>query len=185
MRSSLATLAFCAASAALPALAQQPTQAPPIKPGLWVLKSTTVIDGGQPVDVSAHLKNLPPDVRKQMESAMREKGIDMGAGDGSLRVCLSREAIDQGTWQGSQSGCQVDFTSRTTASWKWRAVCAQPPSESIGEAIFHNPEAYTVNTTSKSTSASMAGTVQASIDAKWQGNDCGNLKPIQQPAPAR
>ncbi len=152
--------------------------APPLNPGLWELKNASVVDGNQPVDVSAHLKSLPPEARKQMEAAMREKGIDMGAGDGSLKVCMSRESLDQGGWQGTQAGCKTEFTSRTASSWKWRATCMQPPSETVGEALFANPESYTVKTTSKATVDGTPRTVQASINARWLGDNCGGLKPM-------
>ena len=39
-------------------------------------------------------------VRKRMEAGMKERGIDMSGGPGQMKMCLSRESLDSGQWQG-------------------------------------------------------------------------------------
>ncbi len=170
----LTLTALTASLAATAALAQTP----PIKPGLWQLQSARMGAGDQQIDVSAHMKNMPPEARKRMEEIMKQKGIDMGATDGSMKVCLSRESLDQGSWQGTQFGCKTDFKSRTASSWKWHSVCTNPPTESEGEATFPNAESYTVKSQTHMTHQGQKRTTQMTVNAKWLGADCGNLKPM-------
>jgi hypothetical protein len=170
-RSLLVCGAWAAVSSAI-------AQSPPIKPGLWQLQSAKLVAGNVPVDISAHLKNMPPEARKRMEEVMKQKGIDMGSGDGSMKVCLSRESLDQGSWQGTQFGCKTDFKTRTASAWAWHSVCTNPPSESDGEAIFASPERYTVKSTSKASFQGQPTEAQMTVNAQWVGADCGTLKPM-------
>jgi len=171
----LALLLSMLAAAISPARAQT---APPIKPGLWEIRSEREVDGQKAPDPSDQMKNLPPDVRAKVEAMMKEKGIGMGEG-GMNRVCLSRETLDQGRWQGQSDNCKTDFTSRTTSSWKWRSVCTKPDSESDGEALFTNNENYIVKTLMKTKIQGQERLTKMTIHAKWAGNNCGDIKPVQ------
>ena len=163
------------------AAAISPTQAqtaPPIKPGLWEIRSEREIDGTKAPDPNEQMKNLPPEVRAKVEAMMKEKGIGVGEG-GMNRVCLSRESLDQGQWQGQSDNCKTDFTNRSTSSWKWRSVCTKPDSESDGEALFSSNENYTVKTLMKTKVQGQDRLTRTTIHAKWAGNDCGDIKPVQ------
>ena len=152
--------------------------APPIKPGLWEIRSEREVDGKKAPDPTEQMKNLPPDVRAKVEAMMKEKGIGMGE-RGVNRVCLSRESLDQGRWQGQSDNCRTEFTSRTTTSWKWHSACTKPDSESDGEALFTSSENYTVKTDMKMKVQGQARLSRMTIHAKWTGNDCGDIKPVQ------
>lgn len=167
-------------AAALACAAQAHAQsAPPIKPGLW--RVVVENDGQKMPDMSEHLKNMPPEQRRQMEAMMKERGIDMSGGASGMKLCLNKESLDQGKWQGEQGKCKTDILSRTSTQWKWRSVCTDPKAESVGEANFADPENYTV--TSTTTMASAPGgaprTVKSTVRSKWLGADCGDLKPMQ------
>jgi hypothetical protein len=155
-------------------------QTPPIKPGLWQLQSTRAAQGGQTIDIVAQMKNLPPEARKRMEEVMKQKGMDLGAGDGSMKVCLTKESMDQGGWRGTQHGCTTDIKSRSNTSWTWKAVCTNPPSESEGEALFASPEAYTVKAQTTVMRGAQKHTMDMTVNGKWLGADCGGLKPMSQ-----
>jgi hypothetical protein len=99
-----------------------------------------------------------------------------------MKMCLSRESLDQGKWQGEQGNCKTDFTSRTSSAWKWHASCAQPPSVSDGEATFTSAESYTVKNTSTMTLQGKTTLTKMTMHAKWLGADCGDLKPMTPPA---
>jgi len=163
------------AGAIAPAQAQT---APPIKPGLWEIKSEREVDGKKAADPGEQVKNLPPEVRAKIEAMMKEKGVGMGEG-GVNRVCLSRESLDQGRWQGQSENCKTEFTSRSTSSWKWRSVCTKPDSESDGEALFANSENYTVSNRMKTKVQGQERLTRTMIFAKWVGNNCGDIKPVQ------
>jgi hypothetical protein len=169
-------LALVIATTATCALAQT---APPIKPGLWELVSEREVDGKQTADPSDELKKMQPEARKQLEAVMRKKGMEVGGGP--VKVCMSREVLDQGQWQGQQSGCKTEFTSRSATIWKWRTRCDKPQSTGEGEAVFASPEAYTVKSTMKSTIDGQARTTRSTAKGKWLGPDCGSLPPMKVP----
>lgn len=161
--------------------------APPFKPGLWQISSEHLIDGQKMPDMSAQWKNMPPEMRKQVEASMKQQGVDMSGGAGSQKMCLTRESLDEGRWRGSEGSCKTDYSSRTSSVWKWRSVCTQPPSESEGEARIESPERYTVKITTVATSRKgQKQTSQMTANAKWLGAECGDLKPMSpRPKPAK
>jgi hypothetical protein len=178
MPSRAACLALVLSTLAVAISSAQPQTAPPIKPGLWEIKSEREVDGKKAPDPTEHMKNLPADMRAKVEAMMKEKGVGMGEG-GVNRVCLSRESLDQGRWQGQADNCKTEFTSRSTSSWKWHSVCTKPESESDGEALFANSEDYTVSTNMKIKVQGQDRLTRMKITAKWAGNNCGDIKPVQ------
>ncbi len=157
--------------------------APPIKPGLWQVQSEREVNGQKAPDPMERMKDLPPEARKQMEAMMKQRGVDMGQAGGLQKICHSRESLDQGRWKDDSERCKTDITSRSATAWKWRSVCTQPDAEMEGEAVFSNPENYTVKTLMTSQRGGKPQTMRMTITAKWMGADCGDLKPMQ-PAPA-
>ena len=178
-------LTLAIASAAAP-LAVQAQNAPPIKPGVWQVQSEREIDGQKAPDPMERMKDLPPEARKQMEAMMKQRGVDMGQGaGGGQKICHTRESLDQGRWKGDGERCKTDVTSRSANAWKWRSVCTQPEFEMDGEAVFSNPENYTVKTLMNSQRQGKPQTMRMTVTAKWLGADCGELKPMQPPAASR
>lgn len=174
--------AACAALLAMAAVQAQ--DVPPIKPGLWQVKSERKIDGKAAPDPLEQVRNSPPEMRRQMEAMMRERGVDSSGGPGEMKLCLSRESLEQGRWQGDQAQCKTTITSRTANVWKWRSVCKSPQAESDGESIFHSPESYTVKSTTKLKMRGKTENHQTTLNGKWLGADCGSLpavKPQVQP----
>lgn len=157
--------------------------APPIKPGLWEVQMEHEGAGmpRQMPDMSEHLKNMPPEQRKQVEAMMKQRGVDMSAGPGRMRICLSKESMDQGKWQGDQGRCKTDVLSRSATSWKWKSVCSEPQAVSEGEASFAGPESYTVRTTTTMTQRGETRTIKSTLNSKWVAADCGDVKPVQAP----
>ena len=153
-------------------------QTPPIKPGLWQVQSEREIDGKKAPDLNEHLKSLSPEMRQRMEANMKQRGVDISGGDAGMKMCMNRESLDQGKWQGEQTNCKTEFTSRSNSLWKWHATCSQPVSVSDGEATFASTEAYTVKNTSTMTLQGKARVSKMTLNAKWLGADCGDLKPI-------
>jgi hypothetical protein len=183
MRLAFRLLISTAAAFAAAAHAQTP---PPIKPGLWQVRMQHEGAGAPAMpDMSAHLKNMPPEQRRQVEAMMKERGVDMGGGPGQMKICLSKESLDQGRWQGEQGeqgNCKTDFTQRSAKSWKWRSVCTEPKAVSEGEATFVDAEHYNVKTSM--TMAMQGGasrTMQTTMNSTWLGADCGDVKPVQAP----
>ena len=67
---------------------------------------------------------------------------------------------------------------RSNSSWKWHSVCTQPEMTIDGEAIFANPENYSVHTTTTMKRSEELKTSQRTVLAHWLGADCGDLKPF-------
>ena len=162
----------------------QAQDTPPIKPGLWEVRSERAVDGKPAPDMSRSLENLPPAVRKQVEATMRSKGVALGPG-GVHQICHTRESLDQSAWLGQQGSCTTDITSRSARSWKWRSTCKQPAMEGDGEALFAGPERYTVRSAMTMAVDGKAQTTETTVTAKWLGASCGDLKPMQPAAPVR
>ncbi len=160
---------------------------PPIKPGLWEITATSQqLDGQAMPDMGAQMaeqmKNLPPEMRKQIEAQMKAKGVQMSptqAGGTRVRSCVSKESLDHNRWQGTQGDCTNQITSRSGNTWKWKVSCTKPPSQGEGTTVFVSPEAYTNDM--RMTMPQPQGKPQVMTmkhSAKWVSSDCGGLKPI-------
>jgi threonine synthase len=167
--SSLAALAVAA-----PALVA--AQSPPVKPGLWEVRSERQ-DGKQTASSAEAMKNLTPETRAKVEAMMKQQGVAIGSG-GANRVCLSKESLDAGRWQGS-ANCKTEFGSRSASGWKWHSVCPQTDTTIDGEAVFADAENYTVRTATTRTFRGDTKVTRTTLQAKWLGSDCGDLKPFE------
>ncbi|RZI83906.1 MAG: DUF3617 domain-containing protein [Rubrivivax sp.] len=171
---------LCCASLAGAATAQAQT-APPIKPGLWLVRSERAIDGQKAAPMGAEFDKLPPEVRQKMAAMMKQRGVDMSGGSGGIKLCLSKESLDQNQWMGEKSGphaCKTEFTSRTRTRWAWHSSCADPKSETDGEALFTSPESYTIKVANTMTMNGETRTTNMSNTSTWVGSNCGDLQPI-------
>ena len=162
------------AAALLPAIAG--AQSPPIKPGLWEVKSDRGGDGAKRAQSLERMKNMPPEARAKFDAMMKERGMSMDA-DGNSRVCLSKASLEAGAWQ-RQASCKTDYSSRSGSSWKWHTVCTQPEAESDGEASFPNSETYSVNVATTMKIGGQTRVTHRTMNAKWLGSNCGDLKPV-------
>jgi hypothetical protein len=162
-----ATLACAAAGAA---------ETAPIKPGLWEVRSDRQIDGKPAAAPTDSMKNMKPEVRAKVEAMMKQKGMAVGS-SGANHLCFTKDSLDAGRWQNSAT-CKTDYGTRTASAWKWHSVCAPSGTVVDGEALFANPENYTVSTTSTHAFRGETRTTQTTIKARWLGADCGDLKPF-------
>ena len=157
-------------------------QVPPIKPGLWQAQTERSVDGKAAPDMSERLKTLSPAARAKMEAMMKQRGVDTSGG--GVRICMTRETLDQGHWNETSPRCKTEFGTRSASLWKWHSVCSQPESASDGEAVFHSPESYTMTLTSTVQIKGQPRTSKHVAKMQWVGADCGDVKPLQ-PGPKR
>ena len=188
MRISSRLLAAAGIAATASAFTAQ-AQTPPIKAGLWEVQVER--EGGTKMpDMNEHLKNMPPEQRKRMEAMMKERGVDMSGGMNKLKICFDKESLDQERWKGEHdSRCKTDMSNRGSTSWKWHSVCGEPyHSVTDGEATFTSSESYVVKSSTTMTMKGETKTVKTTVNSKWLGSDCGDVKPVQalkQPVPQR
>lgn len=171
---------FMASAGALTATAQE---APPIKPGLWQVHSERTVDGQKAPPIATGLDKLPPEARKQVEAMMKQRGVDMSGGGGDIKLCLSKESLDQNLWLGRQEkvgphACKTDILSRSSSRWTWHSSCPDPQSETDGEALFNGPESYTIKVATTMTLKGETRKTNMVNTSKWLSADCGGLKPI-------
>lgn len=172
----LALIAVSAFSAAVHA-----HEAPPIKPGLWQVHSEHAVDGVKAPPMTAQMDKLPPEVRQRMEAMMKQKGVDMSGGGGDIKLCLSKESLDQNQWLGQKGGaqnCKTEIKTRSSSRWTWHSSCSEPPSETDGEAVFNSPESYTIKVATIMTVKGESKTMNMTNTSTWLGAHCGDLKPI-------
>jgi len=152
-------------------------QTPPIKPGLWEIRSERQIDGNAATPPGDAMKNMKPEARARVEAMMKQKGVAVG-NDGANRVCFTKDTLVAGRWQNGAS-CKTDYGTRTASAWKWRSVCESSGTSVEGEARFTDAENYTVSTTSRHAFRGETKTTVTTIKAHRLGADCGDLKPIE------
>lgn len=161
---------------------------PPIKPGLWeITQDSQQLNGQAMPDVSSQMaqamKDMPPQMRKQMEAQMKSRGVQMGAGPGgktSVRTCLTKEMLDQNRWQKNEANCKSDIVSRSGSTWKWKVTC--PEASGDGTTTFSSNEAYSTQMHMTMMQEGRQQTMDMKHQAKWLGADCGTVKPVTPPA---
>ncbi|MFT3856042.1 MAG: DUF3617 domain-containing protein [Aquabacterium sp.] len=165
---------------------------PPIKPGLWeITTESRSVDGKALPDMSAQmaeqLKKMPPEMRKQMETHMKAQGVQMvpGKGGTGVRMCLTRDMLDQDRWQQSQGDCRNTGMNRAGNTWTWHFQCTQPPGEGEGKTTFEGSTAYATEMHLKTQHQGRMQTMTMKHRGKWLGADCGDIKPITPPAVPR
>lgn len=187
-RSVVSAVALTTLASAWP-LAQAATA--PIKPGLWEMRSEQMLMDGKPMpDVSAQMeqamKNVPPQLRAQMQAQMKSMGVEMTGGMGgagtAVKICLSKEMLEQDRWQNTQAGCTTKTTSLSGSTMKWTVQCTQPPGHGEGTTTFSGNTGFSSQVNMTTQQAGRNTTMNMKSSGKWLGANCGDLKPIAMPA---
>jgi hypothetical protein len=173
----LAAAAF--AAACLPAAAQA------LKPGLWEV--TNKMGGNAQMDqamaeMQKQLAAMPPEQRRQMESMMQQRGMQMpGAGPGgatSMKLCMTREMADRSEVP-MQQGCAITKMQRSGSTMNIAFTCSSPPSSGEGQFTTMGPEAYASKMTVRTAVQGRTETISMDGTGKWLGADCGSVEPPQ------
>lgn len=166
--------------AAIAMAAAPPT--PPIKPGLWQTKMTTVDASGKEVPSAGQeaLARMTPEMRARMAEMMKGRGMAMPEPDGTMKLCVSKEMLDTGAWQQAtaDTGCTMNYLSTSGSTWKWHSSCPALSAESDGEITFTNAESYQSKITTTTTLRGQTRTTTRVMQSKFLGADCGDIKPV-------
>lgn len=179
MSRQLLAVAFLAAAANAPALAQQTA-----RPGLWQVETRMPSDPEfeqSMADLRAQLASMSPQERKQMEAMMGKSGVQLapGAKGGTAtRFCMSREQAERKEMLGARGDCKVTRLSRSGNTVTSSFTCSNPRSSGESTVTFASAEAYTSKVTMVSEEGGKKDRTVIESDAKWLSSDCGSLKPI-------
>jgi hypothetical protein len=150
-----------------------------VKPGLWEITSEGQNSGTPPIPPEA-LANLTPAQRAQMEARIKE-AMSQGAQRRVVKRCVTQQEIDQGfdkLNQMSQGQCTQTITSSSATLREGRLQCTGATTAS-GVYRFEAPSPERVNGSWDMTmsDASHSMKVKNTLQGKWLGADCGNIKP--------
>lgn len=155
---------------------------PPIKSGLWEVKSSVLDASGKPQapPEQAAMANMPPELRARMAEMMKARGVAMPDANGVMKICQSKESLDSGKWQAlaASTGCTTDYSVQSGSNWKFHTSCPKLKSESDGEMVFSNSENYTSKVTTSSSLMGKQNTQTRVTVAHWLGANCGDVKPL-------
>jgi hypothetical protein len=172
--SALGSIAMLAQAAGMPT--------PPIKMGLWEVKSSVLDANGKPQapPEQAAMANMPPEIRARMAEMMKARGMSMPDPSGVMKVCQTKESMDSGKWQAlaANAGCTSDYSTQSSSSWKFHSSCPKLKAESDGEIVFSNAENYTTKVTTKSGLMGKDATTTRVMVSHWVGASCGDVKPL-------
>lgn len=163
------------------ALAAAPPM-PPIKPGLWEVRTVELDADGKPKPPpeQAAMANMPPELRARMAEMMKARGMPMMDESGAIKMCQSKESMDSGKWQAisAQAGCTADYTLTSPRSWKFHSSCPKLNAQSDGEVEFTDAENYTTKVTSTAKVLGKTSTTTRVMKAHFLGANCGDIKPF-------
>jgi len=151
-------------------------------PGLWEHSFTMKSDDGKMEKAMAEMQKqmaaMPAEQRRQMEAAMASRGVKMGAGGTSVKVCVTpEEAAKPPEMRSGAGNCTQKDMQRSGNTMKFKYECTQPPSTGEGEMTFISDKAYTGKTVMSSTDPSKPRQMTMEMQGKWLASDCGDVKP--------
>lgn len=152
-----------------------------LKPGLWEvqhkMKGNPEMER-QLEEMRKQIAAMPPEQRKQMETMMAGRGIQMGVGGHNVRMCLTKEMVERNEIPAQQGDCRMTNQQRTGNTLKVAFTCTNPPSSGESQMTINSPESYTMKTTATSSIEGRVEKMSVEGTGKWVGADCGALKPI-------
>jgi hypothetical protein len=143
--------------------------------------------GGNPqmdqamAEMQKQLAAMSPEQRKQMESMMAGKGVQMAPGAGgamAVKICMTREMAERNEIPANQGDCKTTQQSRSGNTMKMAFTCSKPASSGESQVTMAGNEAFTSRTTVQSTAGGKPQTTTMEGSGKWLGADCGTVKPI-------
>ena len=143
-----------------------------VKPGLWEMTSTTAVSGTPPVDTS----KMTPEQKAGFEAAMKARQAKAPS-PRVIKSCVTKEQLEREPFkEAAKASCTDTVISSTRSQWHTKRVCTQP--NSIGEFMIEvlSPERIKESVQMNQSDDKHAMTVHVSIDGKWLGSNCGEIK---------
>lgn len=152
-----------------------------VKPGLWEVTSQGEASGTPPIPPQA-LAQLSPQQRAQVMAAM-SAAMARANQPNVMRSCITRKMLERG-WDPNQDrreNCKQTVTSSTSHSLDAHMECT---GEQHATGDLHI-EAVDRETIRGNFNMAMAGgsntmTMKRTLQGKWLGSDCGDVKPNEE-----
>jgi len=173
-------LAVAFAAAPVPALAQSQIA---LKPGLWEQSATIKSQSGQiekaMAEAQARIAQLPAEQRRQIEAMMKERGVSIGNGATTVRMCLTAQDIEQGNIPAQTGDCTQKVLSRDENTLKVSFSCqTNPPSSGVGEVRLLSPTTTLATAVVDTFVNDKPERIDATQKGTWLGDECGEIKPL-------
>ena len=149
-----------------------------VKTGLWELTSTGTMSGAPPIPQEA-LARMTPEQRAKMESAMQE-AIGRNNQPHVSKSCITQKQLEKAPNFAEQQNksCKQTVVNRTTSLIETRVECSGP-QKMTGTFRFQaqSREAIHGDVSMVMSDGNKTMTSKHTIQGKWLGADCGNVKP--------
>ncbi len=170
------------ALAALPSAVPAQSQVA-LKPGLWEHSATLKSQSGQiekaMAEAEARIAQLPMEQRRQIEAMMKQRGVSIGNGATTVRVCLTAQDIDRGNIPVQSGDCTQKVLSRDDNTLKVSFSCqTTPPSSGVGEVRLLSPTTTLATATVDTLVNDKPERIDTTQKGTWLGDDCGDVKPL-------
>ncbi|TNF36631.1 MAG: DUF3617 domain-containing protein [Gammaproteobacteria bacterium] len=148
-----------------------------LQPGLWEIRTTTLIDGQALPTLEEMMKDVPPHMREQMKGMMANSGVDMGSG--AIRICVSPEKATRQSMPAMDSdpNCQTDIEEKDKYHWTFRMECQNPQRSGEGETHLVSDTLWKSRISMSQTENRKTQQMETETEGRWIGSDCGGLKP--------
>lgn len=174
----------CAAlAAALPAGAQT------MRPGLWSLTSDMSSRDPQTQQamsaVQAHLANMTPEQRQQLQGMLQQNGVQLDLGTGGAlqtKLCMTREMAERREFPVQQGDCKQTFTQQSSTRGHVAFSCTRPRVSGEGDVTADSDTRYRARVTVRGTEGGREQAVDMNVTGTWLAADCGNLRPMAAPS---
>lgn len=151
-----------------------------MKPGLWEMTMK-----------SDAIKNMPKIPPEQMEQ-MRKMGVNVPQmQDGAMvtKVCITKQMAESQTpgVEKNEMGCETKNYKRSGNSYSADIVCNSADMKGEGKAkgTFAGDQAFTSTYDFKGTMHGRPVNQHHESSGKWLAADCGSVKPVSAPKPAK
>jgi len=160
--------------------AQAQTQ---LKPGLWEQVGTIKSQSGQiekaMAEAQAQIAKLPPEQRRQIEQMMAERGVGIGNGATTVRLCLTAADVAQGNIPVQSGDCTQKVLNRDGNVTKVSFTCqTEPPVSGEGEVRVISPTSNLMTATVLTQVNGQPEKLDTTQKGTWLGDDCGSIKPL-------
>jgi hypothetical protein len=151
-----------------------------VKPGLWEITTQGEASGMPPIPPQV-LAQMSPQQRQQMMAAMRGKMNQPSVS----RSCVTQKMLDRGMSfdRPPNDQCTQTVTGSTSRSLDVKVICTGEQQQKTTGTMHMDAtsrESFAGAFNMVSTDGTNTMTMKRTVQGKWLGSDCGNVKPHEE-----